>query len=112
MVFALKFGGTSVKSVERLEAVAERVIAIKNAGNDIVVVVSAMSGEINRLIALAEQVQAQPTPRELGVLVSTGEQVIMALLTMALHKRGCAAKLFTGANSDRRSVHTCSCQKN
>jgi aspartate kinase len=96
-LFVLKFGGTSVGSVERIEAVAERVIASKSAGNDIVVVVSAMSGETNRLIALAEQLQAQPTPRELDALVSTGEQVTMALLTMALHKRGCAAKSFTGS---------------
>lgn len=96
-LFVLKFGGTSVGSVERIEAVAERVIASKNSGNDIVVVVSAMSGETNRLIALAEQLQAQPTPRELDALVSTGEQVTMALLTMALHKRGCAAKSFTGS---------------
>jgi aspartate kinase len=92
-----KFGGTSVGSIERIEAVAERVVASKNAGNNIVVVVSAMSGETNRLIALAEQVQAQPTPRELDALLSTGEQVTMALLTMALHKRGCAAKSFTGS---------------
>ncbi|TFH73461.1 aspartate kinase [Gammaproteobacteria bacterium LSUCC0112] len=96
-LFVLKFGGTSVGSVERIEAVAERIITSRNDGNDIVVVVSAMSGETNRLIALAERIQPQPTPRELDVLVSTGEQVTMALLTMALHKRGCAAKSFTGS---------------
>jgi len=95
--FVLKFGGTSVGSVERIEAVAERVMACRRAGNDIVVVVSAMSGETNRLIALAEQIHDQPSPRELDALVSTGEQVTMALLTMALQKRGCAAKSFTGA---------------
>jgi len=96
-LFVLKFGGTSVGSVERIEAVADRVMASRRAGNDIVVVVSAMSGETNRLIALAEQVHDQPSPRELDALVSTGEQVTMALLTLALHKRGCAAKSFTGA---------------
>lgn len=96
-LFVLKFGGTSVGSVERIEAVADRVMASRRAGNDIVVVVSAMSGETNRLIALAEQIHDQPSPRELDALVSTGEQVTMALLTLALHKRGCAAKSFTGA---------------
>lgn len=92
-----KFGGTSVGSVERIEAVADKVVAARANGDQIVVVVSAMSGETNRLIALAEQIQAQPTPREMDVLVSTGEQVTIALLTMALHKRGCEARSFTGA---------------
>ncbi|MDP3517186.1 MAG: aspartate kinase [Pseudohongiella sp.] len=96
-LFVLKFGGTSVGSVERIEAVADRVISMRNGGHDLVVVVSAMSGETNRLIALAEQIQSQPTPRELDVLVSTGEQVTMALLTMALQKRGCSAKSLTGS---------------
>ena len=95
--FVQKFGGTSVGTVERIEAVAERIVASRASGHDIVVVVSAMSGETNRLIGLAEQIQAQPTPRELDVLVSTGEQVTIALLCMALHKRGCAARSFTGA---------------
>ncbi|MBC54529.1 MAG: aspartate kinase [Gammaproteobacteria bacterium] len=94
--FVQKFGGTSVGTVERIEAVADRIVASRAAGDDIVVVVSAMSGETNRLIGLAEQIQAQPTPRELDVLVSTGEQVTIALLSMALHKRGCAARSFTG----------------
>jgi aspartate kinase len=92
-----KYGGTSVGSVERIEAVADRIVAARAQGHDIVVVLSAMSGETNRLIALAEQIQSQPTPRELDVLVSTGEQVTIALLSMALHKRGCDAKSFTGA---------------
>lgn len=95
--FVQKFGGTSVGTVERIEAVADRIVASRAAGHDIVVVVSAMSGETNRLIGLAEQIQGQPTPRELDVLVSTGEQVTIALLCMALHKRGCAARSFTGA---------------
>ncbi|MDP2285807.1 MAG: aspartate kinase [Pseudohongiella sp.] len=96
-LFVLKFGGTSVGSVERIAAVADRIISMRGGGHDLVVVVSAMSGETNRLIALAEQIQSQPTPRELDVLVSTGEQVTMALLTMALHKRGCSAKSLTGS---------------
>jgi aspartate kinase len=96
-LFVQKFGGTSVGTVERIEAVADRIVASRAAGHDIVVVVSAMSGETNRLIALAEQIQVQPTPRELDVLVATGEQVTIALLCMALHKRDCPARSFTGA---------------
>lgn len=92
-----KFGGTSVGTVERIEAVADRIVASRAAGDDIVVVVSAMSGETNRLIAMAEQIQVRPTPRELDVLVSTGEQVTIALLCMALHKRDCPARSFTGS---------------
>lgn len=95
--FVQKFGGTSVGTVERIEAVADRIVASRAQGHDIVVVVSAMSGETNRLISLAEQIQSEPTPREMDVLVSTGEQVTIALLCMALHKRGCAARSFTGA---------------
>ncbi|HDZ09596.1 aspartate kinase [Pseudohongiella sp.] len=95
-LFVQKFGGTSVGTVDRIEAVADRIVASRASGHDIVVVVSAMSGETNRLIGLAEQIQGQPSPRELDVLVSTGEQVTIALLCMALHKRGCAARSFTG----------------
>jgi aspartate kinase len=92
-----KFGGTSVGTVQRIDAVAEKVARFRDQGHDIVVVVSAMSGETNRLIGLAKEIQEQPTPRELDVLISTGEQVTIALLCMALHKRGCAAKSYTGA---------------
>jgi aspartate kinase len=92
-----KFGGTSVGSPERIDQVAAKVAKFRDAGHDIVVVVSAMSGETNRLIALAKEMQEQPTPRELDVLISTGEQVTIALLCMALHKRGYAAKSYTGA---------------
>lgn len=92
-----KFGGTSVGTVERIEAVADKIVTARQQGHDIVVVVSAMSGETNRLIGLAEQIQSKPTPRELDVLVSTGEQVTIALLSMALHKRGCDARSFTGS---------------
>lgn len=84
-------------SVERIEAVADRIVQSRNAGHDLVIVVSAMSGETNRLLDLAQQVQEQPDPRELDVLLSTGEQVTIALLSMALKKRGCEARSFTGS---------------
>ncbi len=92
-----KFGGTSVGTTERIEAVAEKVARFRNEGHDVVVVVSAMSGETNRLIGLASAIMEEPTPREMDVLVSTGEQVTIALLSMALQKRGCAARSYTGS---------------
>mgnify|MGYP000506397161 CR=1 FL=1 len=91
-----KFGGTSVGTVERIEAVADKVKRFRDNGDDIVVVVSAMSGETNRLIGLASAIMEEPTPREMDVLVSTGEQVTIALLSMALNKRGCEARSYTG----------------
>lgn len=92
-----KFGGTSVGSVERIEAVAEKVAAFHAQGHKIVVVVSAMSGETNRLIGLAKAIQEQPDPRELDMMVSTGEQVTIGLLAMALKKCGVDARSYTGA---------------
>jgi aspartate kinase len=91
-----KYGGTSVGSVERIEQVAEKVAGFRAQGHDMVIVVSAMSGETNRLIGLAQQIQQVPDPRELDVLVSTGEQVTIALLCMALKKRGLDARSYTG----------------
>ena len=91
-----KFGGTSVGTVELIEAVAEKIVRSREQGDDIVVVVSAMSGETNRLVALAQSIMEYPTPREMDVLLSTGEQVTIALLSMALEKRGCGARSFTG----------------
>ncbi len=91
-----KFGGTSVGTVERIEQVAEKVKKFREAGDDVVVVVSAMSGETNRLIGLANQIMEQPVPRELDVMVSTGEQVTIALLSTALIKRGVPAVSYTG----------------
>ena len=91
-----KYGGTSVGSIERIEAVAEKITGFRDNGDDIVVVVSAMSGETNRLTALALEMMQQPTPREMDVLLSTGEQVTIALLCMALEKRGYGARSFTG----------------
>ncbi|MCH8175301.1 MAG: aspartate kinase [Proteobacteria bacterium] len=91
-----KYGGTSVGTVERINAVADKVAGFRDKGDDLVVVVSAMSGETNRLTALAEEIMEFPTPREMDVLLSTGEQVTIALLTMALEQRGCRARSFTG----------------
>ncbi len=92
-----KYGGTSVANSERIRAVADRVKRWRDQGNQVVVVVSAMSGETDRLIGLAKQIQEHPLPRELDVLLSTGEQVTIALLTMALDAQGCPARSYTGA---------------
>jgi aspartate kinase len=92
-----KFGGTSVGSTERITNVARRVAKWRQAGHDVVVVPSAMAGETNRLIALAKEIQAQPDPRELDVVASTGEQVTIGLLSMALMALGVKAKSYTGA---------------
>ena len=92
-----KYGGTSVGSSERIKNVARRVARWKAQGHQLVVVVSAMAGETNRLIALAREIQAHPEPRELDVMVSTGEQVTIALLSMALMDLGLKARSYTGA---------------
>ena len=92
-----KFGGTSVGSVERIEAVADKLVKFHQQGHQLVVVVSAMSGETNRLIALAKAITEHPDQRELDVLVSTGEQVTIGLLAMALKKRGVDARSYTGS---------------
>jgi aspartate kinase len=91
-----KYGGTSVGSVERIKNVARRVAKWQRAGHQLVVVVSAMSGETNRLIALAKEIQPNPDPRELDVVASTGEQVTIGLLAMALKEIGLKAKSYTG----------------
>lgn len=95
-LFVQKYGGTSVGSIERIEAVADKVASFREQGHDMVVAVSAMSGETNRLIGLAHEIQETPDPREMDVLVSTGEQVTIALLCMALKKRGWDARSYTG----------------
>jgi aspartate kinase len=92
-----KYGGTSVGSIERIRNVAERVAKFKMLGHQVVVVVSAMSGETNRLIGLAKEIQKEPDPREMDVLISTGEQVTIALLAMALKDLGLKAKSYTGS---------------
>ena len=98
-----KFGGTSVGSVERIKAVAEHIAKKRALGERIVVVVSAMSGETNRLIALAHDLSESPSPREMDVLISTGEQVTIALLAMALHEYGVKAKSYTGSQVSIRT---------
>jgi len=91
-----KYGGTSVGSIERIEHVAEKIITSRKDGHDVVVVVSAMSGETDRLLGLARSITSNPAPRELDVLLSTGEQVTIALLSIALEKRGYPARSYTG----------------
>ena len=91
-----KYGGTSVGSPDRIKNVARKVAKFRAAGHQVVVVVSAMSGETNRLIALTKEVAANPSPRELDVVVSTGEQVTIGLLCMALEDAGVPAKSYTG----------------
>ncbi|HEC74746.1 MAG TPA: aspartate kinase [Methylophaga aminisulfidivorans] len=92
-----KYGGTSVGTVERIKEVAKKIIEYRNQGHDLVIVVSAMSGETNRLIDLAKQLSDQPRGRELDVLLSTGEQVTIALLSMALMQMGIPAVSYTGS---------------
>ena len=91
-----KFGGTSVGTTEKIKFVARKLKKFRDEGHDLVVVVSAMSGETNRLTDLASEIMTQPTPREMDVLLSTGEQVTIALLCMALHELGCPARSYTG----------------
>ena len=95
-LYVHKYGGTSVGDISRIKNVAERIHKARQRGDDVVVVVSAMSGETNKLVALAQAVQERPNPREMDVLLSTGEQVTIALLAMALQERGCPAVSYTG----------------
>ena len=92
-----KYGGTSVGTIEKIGHVADKVAALAKTGDKVVVAVSAMSGETNRLIALANAISTKPHAREMDVIISTGEQVTIALLTMALLERGCDARSYTGA---------------
>jgi aspartate kinase len=91
-----KYGGTSVGSVERIQNVAQRVKRWRDKGDQVVVVVSAMSGETDRLIGLAKALQNPPNPRELDVIMATGEQVTIGLLALALDSIGCPARSYTG----------------
>lgn len=108
MLIVQKYGGTSVGDPERIRNVAKRVVRTKEEGHDVVVVLSAMSGETDKLINLANQVSENPDPREMDMLVSTGERVTIALLAMAIQSLGYKAQSFTGRQagiiSDR--VHT------
>ena len=96
-LFVQKYGGTSVGSIDRIQNVADRVMASRREGHDVVVVVSAMSGETDRLLGLAREISQGIDGRELDVLLSTGEQVTIALLAMALESKGCPARSYTGA---------------
>lgn len=98
-----KYGGSSVGNLDRIHHVAKKILKIKQQGHDVVVVVSAMYGETDRLIQLANALTHQPHPRELDVLISTGEQVSMALLSMALNAVQCPARSFTGSQI---GIHT------
>ncbi len=108
MLIVQKYGGTSVGNPERIRNVARRVVRTKEQGNDVVVVLSAMSGETDKLINLANQVSDNPDPREMDMLVSTGERVTIALLAMAIHSLGHKAQSFTGRQAGivSDSVHT------
>src|SRR5579871_153550 len=98
-VLVQKYGGSSVADVEKIGKVADRVVAARRAGHDVVVVVSAMGKTTDELLALARRVSADPPRRELDMLVSTGERVSMALLSIAIQARGCDAISFTGSQS-------------
>jgi aspartate kinase len=103
-----KYGGTSVGNTDRIRNVAKRVVRTKEEGHDVVVVLSAMSGETDKLINLAAQVSENPDPREMDMLVSTGERVTIALLAMAIQSLGYKAQSFTGRQAGIISdcVHT------
>ena len=97
MLIVQKYGGTSVGTTEKISKVADKIISHVKNGDQIVVTVSAMSGETNRLIQLANEISDKPHPREMDVIVSTGEQATIALLSMALIDRGCDARSYTGS---------------
>ena len=92
-----KYGGTSVGDIERIKLVAERIVTVKSEGHDLVVVVSAMAGETDRLLSLAAQVSDAPDERELDVIIATGEQISIGLLALAIQQRGHRARSFTGS---------------
>jgi aspartate kinase len=98
-----KYGGTSVGSVERIQHVADKIKKARAEGHDVVVAVSAMSGETNRLVELTKQLSDTPNPREYDVVISTGEQVTIGLLAIALDAKGCPARSYTGSQV---SIHT------
>ena len=99
MLIVQKYGGTSVGSIERIKAVAERVVETKKQGNDVVVIVSAMSGETDKLLGLAGQLSQNPDGREMDLLLSSGERVSAALTAIAISEKGCKAMSFTGRQS-------------
>ena len=98
-IIVQKYGGTSVADVERISAVAERVVRAREEGNDVVVVVSAMGDMTDELLAMAHQTAASPDPRELDMLLTAGERIAMSLLGIAINARGCRATSFTGSQA-------------
>ena len=98
-VVVMKFGGTSVGSVERIQAVADRVVRTREAGSDVVVVVSAMGDTTDELSAMALRIAEVPDPRELDMLLTAGERIAMSLLGIALIARGCRAASYTGSQA-------------
>ena len=98
-IIVQKYGGTSVGSVERIQAVADRVVAAREAGNDVVVVVSAMGHTTDELLAMATEIAPIPDPRELDMLLTAGERIAMSLLGIAINARGCRAASYTGSQA-------------
>jgi aspartate kinase len=98
-IIVQKYGGTSVGSVERIQAVADRVVGAREAGNDVVVVVSAMGHTTDELLAMAHDIATAPDPRELDMLLTAGERIAMSLLGIALNARGCKAASYTGSQA-------------
>lgn len=102
-VVVQKYGGSSVADVDRIKRVAERVVATQRAGHQVCVVVSAMGKTTNQLLALAGQIAESPSRRELDMLLTAGERITMALLSMAIHELGCEAISFTGSQEIGRA---------
>ena len=98
-IVVMKFGGTSVGTVERIQAVADRVVHAREGGDDVIVVVSAMGDTTDDLTAMALQIADVPDPREMDMLLTAGERIAMSLLGIALNARGCRAASYTGSQA-------------
>jgi aspartate kinase len=98
-IIVQKYGGTSVGDAERIQAVADRVVEARDAGSDVVVVVSAMGDTTDELLALAKRITPTPEPRELDMLLTAGERIAMSLLAIAINARGCRAASYTGSQA-------------
>ena len=104
-IIVQKYGGTSVGSVERIRAVADRVVRARENGNDVVVVVSAMGHTTDELLAMAAEIATAPDPRELDMLLTAGERIAMSLLGIAINARGCRAASYTGSQAGIMTDH-------
>jgi aspartate kinase len=104
-IIVQKYGGTSVESVERIKAVADRVVHARESGNDVVVVVSAMGHTTDELLAMATEIATVPDPRELDMLLTAGERIAMSLLGIAINARGCRAASYTGSQAGIMTDH-------